>query len=66
LLFQGSLWRPAVGAVLDDERLHEDFAALLAHALGTSAKAVPWPEFNEDELAGLIDQYSSPEWVDSR
>jgi lipoate-protein ligase A len=66
LLFQGSLWRPALRGSLDDERLREDFTALLAESLGTTANAVPWPELNEDELSGLTEQYSSPEWVDWR
>jgi lipoate-protein ligase A len=66
LLFQGSLWRPAVGATLDEDRFLDDFVALLAGALGTTATAVPWPELNEDEVAGLTEQYSSPEWVDWR
>lgn len=66
LLFQGSLWRPAAGAPLDDERLRDDFVALLATALGTTAESVPWPEFDEDEVSGLTEQYSSPEWNESR
>jgi len=66
LLMQGSLWRPAAGASLDDEKFQNDFATLLAAALGTSAEPVPWPELNEEEVAGLIEQYSSPEWIEWR
>jgi len=63
LLFQGSLWRPAVRAALDEEKLLEDFTALLAAALGLPAGPVPWPEFAEDEVDALTEQYASPEWI---
>ena len=66
LLFQGSLWRPALGAKLDDEKLLEDFVALLAGALRLDATAIPWPEFNEDEVAGLTETYASTEWIEAR
>ena len=66
LLFQGSLWRPAIGSVLDDEKLAGDFVGLLAIALQMEATAVPWPEFNEDEVAGLSDTYASLEWIEAR
>jgi len=66
LLFQGSLWRPAAGDKVDWDQFTEDFAARLAAALGTDAGAAPWPEFPEEELNGLIEQYSSPEWNEFR
>jgi lipoate-protein ligase A len=66
LLFQGSLWRPAAAQPLDEEKLHEDFTALLATALALEATHVPWPELNEDEVGGLTEQYSSPEWIEAR
>jgi lipoate-protein ligase A len=63
LLFQGSIWRPAAGgAALDWDRFHADFTGRLAAALESPAEATPWPELNEDEVSGLIEQYSSPEW----
>jgi len=62
LLFQGSIWRPAAGAV-DWDKFEADFTAGLAAALGTTAEPVPWPELNEDEVSGLTEQYSSPEWL---
>jgi hypothetical protein len=65
LLFQGSVWRPAAGA-LDWERFSEDFAARLAGALGADAVPTPWPDFAEGELDGLVEQYSSPEWMEFR
>ena len=66
LLFQGSIWRPAAGPAVDWDKFHEDFTAGLAAALGTTAEPVPWPELNEDEVSGLTEQYSSPEWLESR
>jgi lipoate-protein ligase A len=27
------------------------------------AEITPWPELNEDEVSGLIENYSSPEWM---
>jgi lipoate-protein ligase A len=65
LLFQGSIWRPAAAAAdpVDWDRFEADFTARLASALGGTAAAVPWPELNEDEVSGLTEQYSSPEWL---
>lgn len=65
LLFQGSIWRPAAGNV-DWELFHDAFAAQLAHALQIPAEATPWPELNEDELSGLVENYSSTEWIELR
>lgn len=66
LLVQGSLWRPSVRGPLDDERLFADFASLLATTLGGTAEPTPWPELNEDEVAGLTEQYASTEWIEAR
>ena len=66
LLFQGSIWRPAVNTAVDWEKFHDDFAAQLGQLLGTTAESVPWPELNEDEVTGLTEQYSSPEWLEYR
>lgn len=67
LLFQGSIWRPAADAEATDwERFEADFAARLAAALALPAEAAPWPELNEDEVAALTEQYSSPEWLEFR
>ncbi len=66
LLFQGSIWRPAAGAAVDWDKFHEDFTARLAAVLGTTAEPVPWPELNEDEVSGLTEQYSAPEWLEYR
>jgi lipoyl(octanoyl) transferase len=66
LLFQGSIWRPAVGGAVDWERFEQDFALQLANALGGPAATTPWPEFDEDEVSGLTEQYASPEWIEAR
>ncbi len=67
LLFQGSVWKPAAGgAKVDWERFGADFPGRLERVLNVPSAAVPWPEFSEDELAGLVEQYSSPEWMDFR
>lgn len=63
LLMQGSLWRPSAGVVLEGDKLREDFSDLLGTAFGRPAETVPWPDFNEDEVSGLIEQYSAPEWI---
>jgi lipoate-protein ligase A len=66
LLFQGSIWRPGAGAPVDWDRFYDDFAARLAAVLGSAAEPVPWPELNEDEVSGLTEQYSAPEWLEAR
>jgi lipoate-protein ligase A len=67
LLFQGSIWRPAAGGdAVDWEGFGADFVVRLAAALAAEAAVTPWPEINEEELAGLVEQYSSPEWMEFR
>jgi len=67
LLFQGSVWRPAAGGdAVDWEKFGEDFVARLAAALAAEAVVTPWPEISEEELEGLVEQYSSPEWMEFR
>lgn len=67
LLFQGSVWRPAAGGdAVDWDRLVRDFAGLLAAALQADPTPSPWPEFNDGELEGVVEQYGSAEWMDFR
>jgi len=67
LLFQGSIWKPAAGSgALDWDRFGAEFAGRLAGALGSDAAAMPWPEFSEDEVDALVEQYRSPEWMEFR
>jgi lipoate-protein ligase A len=66
LLFQGSLWRPALGKVINEDQLRDDFVDQLAKALGATADEVPWPDFDEDEVSALTDTYASTEWMETR
>ncbi len=66
LLFQGSIAKAAAGAAVDWEKFGDDFVAGIATMLGAEAQPTPWPEFNEDEQSGLVEQYSSPEWMEGR
>jgi lipoate-protein ligase A len=66
LLFQGSIWRPALGREIDWEVFHDDFTSEIGNALQVETSPTPWPDFNEDELSGLTEQYSSAEWLEFR
>jgi lipoate-protein ligase A len=66
LLFQGSIWKPAAADALDWDSLGDDFVVRIAEALGAQTSPSPWPEFNEDEVNGLVERYSSPEWMEFR
>lgn len=65
LLCQGSVWKPAVDE-LDWDLFGGRFLAALGEAAGATLVATPWPEFNEDEVAGLVEQYASAEWLEHR
>lgn len=65
LLFQGSIWKPAVGE-LDWDVFGGRFVAALARAVGVAATPAPWPELGEDDVSGLVEQYASPEWLEYR
>jgi lipoate-protein ligase A len=65
LLFQGSIEKSAVGPV-DWEEFSARFVAALASALRAEAQETPWPDLNEDEVSGLTEQYSAPEWIGYR
>jgi len=65
LLFQGSIEKNSVGA-LDWDDFGARFVARLARALSATATETPWPELNEDEVSGLIEQYSSADWIEYR
>lgn len=65
LLFQGSIEKSVAGPV-DWEEFSARFVAGLAQVLGAAVQETPWPDLNEDEVAGLIEQYASPEWVEYR
>jgi lipoate-protein ligase A len=65
LLFQGSIEKSAVGPV-DWDDFSARFVAALALALRAGAQATPWPDLDEAEVEGLVEQYASPEWVEYR
>jgi len=65
LLLQGSIEKSRVGE-LDWDLFPESFTAELGRTLGAEPRATPWPELNEDEVSGLIEQYSSHEWMENR
>lgn len=65
LLFQGSIEKNSAGPV-DWDDFAARFTAALAAALQAPAGVSPWPELNEDEVSGLIEQYASPEWMEYR
>jgi lipoate-protein ligase A len=67
LLFQGSISRSAVDAEgFDWDQFEERFAAELAAALEQHPANSPWPDFDEEELSGLIEQYASADWIEYR
>jgi lipoate-protein ligase A len=67
LLFQGSVARASVSDVrLDWDHFEEQFTTRLAASLGGEHTNVPWPDFHEDEIGALTEQYSSPEWIEYR
>lgn len=66
LLFQGSISRSAVAGNLDWSAFAEAFPARLAEALAAPLQEVPWPDWSEDELSGLVEQYSTPDWNEFR
>lgn len=65
LLFQGSVEKGAIGTV-DWADFEGRFTAALAGALGVEATETPWPDLSEDEVSGLIEQYSAPGWLEYR
>jgi len=65
LLFQGSIEKASVGLV-DWDDFQARFATALGQALAAEATETPWPDFNEDEVSGLVEQYSAPEWIEHR
>lgn len=66
LLFQGSIWKPAAGASVDWDQFADEFVARLAGALEAAPVPTPWPDFDESEVEGLVEQYGSPEWMEFR
>jgi lipoate-protein ligase A len=65
LLFQGSIEKSSI-AVIDWEDFGSRFTQTLAKVLTVDPLETAWPELNEDEVAGLIEQYSDPQWIEYR
>ena len=65
LLFQGSIEKAAIG-MIDWEDFLARFAAALTRALRADSQETPWPDLNEDEVSGLVEQYSAREWIEYR
>jgi lipoyl(octanoyl) transferase len=67
LLFQGSIWRPAIGTPdLDWDLFHDAFVRHLGTALSLEPETTPWPDLNAEEIDGLTEQYSSTDWLEFR
>jgi lipoate-protein ligase A len=65
LLFQGSIEKSSV-CPLDWDEFHNRFTSALGKALAVEPIETPWPELNEDEVSGLVEQYSDPQWIEYR
>lgn len=65
LLLQGSIEKASIGTV-DWEDFGMRFSAGLGRAVGAPPAETPWPDLSEDEVCGLIEQYSSSEWIAQR
>lgn len=66
LLFQGSIARSALAPSLDWDAFQSSLIQTLAGTLSLPAVETAWPDFAEGELDGLIEQYSSTEWIEQR
>jgi lipoate-protein ligase A len=66
LLFQGSISRAVAGPSVDWDRFETELTAGLAAELGGTAQLSGWPDFHEDEVDGLAEQYATPEWIEAR
>lgn len=65
LLFQGSIEKGSVGP-LDWDEFAKRVVVEFGRTLGVDPLVTPWPEFPEHEVEGLIEQYSTPEWIEYR
>jgi lipoate-protein ligase A len=67
LLFQGSIWKPAAGGDAVNWNLFgDDFVTRLGATLEAEVSPTPWPDFDDEEVEALVEQYGSPEWMDFR
>lgn len=66
LLFQGSVSRMPFGRDFPWQALHTSFVRHLGRILELDTRETGWPDFDGEELTGLIEQYSAPEWNELR
>ena len=66
LLFQGSIARSTVASSLDWEAFRDAFVARLSQSLAAAAQDHGWPDWSDEELMQLTEQYSTPEWNEFR
>ncbi len=66
LLLQGSVARGPLPPAFDWDSFQAALLDELQNALQMKETDRGWPEFAEEELAALVDQYSSPEWNEFR
>jgi len=66
LLFQGSIDRGAVRSDLDWETFHDALIGHLASALDVDSQNVGWPDWSDEELSALTENYSTVEWNEFR
>ena len=65
LLFQGSIEKGSVNSI-DWEKFQSRFTSELGKALRMDSVETPWPELNEEEISGLVENYSDPQWIEFR
>ena len=65
LLFQGSIWKPLLPG-LNWETFTDAFSQGLSKETHADLEYPGWPAFDPDEETALIEQYTSPEWIEAR
>jgi lipoate-protein ligase A len=66
LLFQGSIARSAVDPALDWDAFAAHFAEHLGQTFKIEPAEAPWPDWSDDEVTALTEEYSTPEWNEFR
>jgi len=65
LLFQGSIWRPAVGEI-DWDEFENAFIIELGALLHADPTACPWPDSWDESIDSLAESYATAEWIERR
>ncbi|HEU5081359.1 MAG TPA: lipoate--protein ligase family protein [Opitutaceae bacterium] len=66
LLFQGSISRGAVANEFDWDAFKDAFVQHLGTTLKLEPQEAGWPDWSDDELTALTEQYATPEWNEFR